>query len=187
MGTCCRVEERDASSRKTATATLSRHARAVWDPSALVPSPSPKLRPHEPTRTTAAPHRATGDIPSAGSFVMTVVLRCSRSASASPGSRRGSMNVADSAPNINQLKPRDPGQLSEVFASDGSLLGYITSGRPAHVRVRQDDPADPQARRRWRSRTAASTSTAASTTRASSAPRSRTCSAAASRSRAARR
>ena len=37
------------------------------------------------------------------------------------------MNVADSAPNINQLKPRDPGQLSEVYASDGSLLGYITS------------------------------------------------------------
>ena len=37
------------------------------------------------------------------------------------------MNVADSAPDINQLKPRDPGQLSEVYASDGSLLGYITS------------------------------------------------------------
>ena len=37
------------------------------------------------------------------------------------------MNVADSAPNITQLKPRDPGQLSEVYASDGSLLGYITS------------------------------------------------------------
>jgi penicillin-binding protein 1A len=37
------------------------------------------------------------------------------------------VSVADSAPNINQLKPRDPGQLSEVFASDGSLLGYISS------------------------------------------------------------
>jgi penicillin-binding protein 1A len=37
------------------------------------------------------------------------------------------VNVADSAPNIAQLKPRDPGQLSEVFASDGSLLGYISS------------------------------------------------------------
>src|SRR5437763_10174536 len=36
-------------------------------------------------------------------------------------------NVADSAPDISQLKPRDPGQLSEVFAGDGSLLGYISS------------------------------------------------------------
>jgi penicillin-binding protein 1A len=35
--------------------------------------------------------------------------------------------VAASAPDINQLKPRDPGQLSEVFASDGSPLGYISS------------------------------------------------------------
>ncbi|MDQ6746473.1 MAG: transglycosylase domain-containing protein [Actinomycetota bacterium] len=37
------------------------------------------------------------------------------------------VSVADSAPDINQLKPRDPGQLSEVYASDGSLLGYISS------------------------------------------------------------
>src|SRR2546429_6729452 len=37
------------------------------------------------------------------------------------------VNVADSAPNINQLKPHDPGQLSEIFGSDGSLLGYISS------------------------------------------------------------
>ncbi len=37
------------------------------------------------------------------------------------------ISVANSAPNITQLKPRDPGQLSEVFASDGSLLGYISS------------------------------------------------------------
>src|SRR5881227_2481281 len=36
-------------------------------------------------------------------------------------------SVAASAPDISQLKPRDPGQLSEVFASDGSLLGYISS------------------------------------------------------------
>ena len=28
------------------------------------------------------------------------------------------VNVADSAPNINHLKPHDPGQLSEIFASD---------------------------------------------------------------------
>ena len=37
------------------------------------------------------------------------------------------VNVADSAPDINQLKPRDPGQLSEVFASNGTPLGYIRS------------------------------------------------------------
>jgi len=37
------------------------------------------------------------------------------------------ISVADSAPNINHLKPRDPGQLSQVFASDGSSLGYISS------------------------------------------------------------
>jgi len=35
-------------------------------------------------------------------------------------------SVADSAPNLNQLKPRNPGQVSEVFAADGSLLGYIS-------------------------------------------------------------
>jgi penicillin-binding protein 1A len=35
--------------------------------------------------------------------------------------------VADSAPNINQLKPRIPGQVSTVYAADGSLLGYIAS------------------------------------------------------------
>ncbi len=37
------------------------------------------------------------------------------------------ISVADSAPNIDQLKPRDPGQLSQVFAADGSSLGYISS------------------------------------------------------------
>ena len=37
------------------------------------------------------------------------------------------MSVADSAPDINQLKARDPGQLSQVFASDGSSLGFISS------------------------------------------------------------
>src|SRR5947209_7212494 len=36
-------------------------------------------------------------------------------------------SVADSAQNIDQLKPRDPGQTSEVFAADGTPLGYIQS------------------------------------------------------------
>ncbi len=34
---------------------------------------------------------------------------------------------ADSAPNISQLKPQDPGATSQVFAADGSSLGYIQS------------------------------------------------------------
>jgi penicillin-binding protein 1A len=37
------------------------------------------------------------------------------------------VDTADSAPDISQLKPRDPGQVSEVYAADGSLLGYIRS------------------------------------------------------------
>ena len=37
------------------------------------------------------------------------------------------VGVAQSAPNIDQLKPRDPGQVSEVFAADGTPLGYIQS------------------------------------------------------------
>jgi penicillin-binding protein 1A len=37
------------------------------------------------------------------------------------------VGVADSAPNISQLKPRVPGQLSQVFAADGESLGYIQS------------------------------------------------------------
>ncbi len=37
------------------------------------------------------------------------------------------VDVAQSAPDISQLKPQLPGEPSEVFASDGSLLGYIWS------------------------------------------------------------
>lgn len=35
--------------------------------------------------------------------------------------------VAQSAPNIDQLRPHVPGQVSTVYAADGSLLGYIAS------------------------------------------------------------
>ncbi len=35
--------------------------------------------------------------------------------------------VADSAPNIGQLSPRLPGQVSTVYAANGSVLGYIAS------------------------------------------------------------
>jgi penicillin-binding protein 1A len=37
------------------------------------------------------------------------------------------VGVADSAPNISQLKPQVKGQVSQVFASDGQSLGYIKS------------------------------------------------------------
>ncbi|HET9720274.1 MAG TPA: transglycosylase domain-containing protein [Solirubrobacteraceae bacterium] len=35
--------------------------------------------------------------------------------------------TAESAPNINQLKPQVPGQVSTVYAANGTVLGYITS------------------------------------------------------------
>lgn len=35
--------------------------------------------------------------------------------------------VAESAPNINQLRPHVPGQVSTVYAADGKVLGYIAS------------------------------------------------------------
>jgi penicillin-binding protein 1A len=37
------------------------------------------------------------------------------------------VSVADSAPNLTQLKPRDPHPLTSVYASNGTLLGYIHS------------------------------------------------------------
>ncbi len=36
-------------------------------------------------------------------------------------------NTADSAPTLDSLSPRIQGQLSEVFASDGTLLGYLST------------------------------------------------------------
>ncbi len=36
-------------------------------------------------------------------------------------------SVANSAPNLSQLKPRTPGQLSKVYAGNGQLMGYINS------------------------------------------------------------
>jgi penicillin-binding protein 1A len=46
--------------------------------------------------------------------------------------------VAASAPNLNQLKPHAPGQLSEIFAANGEPLGYIDSTMlRIHVRPAQ--------------------------------------------------
>ena len=36
-------------------------------------------------------------------------------------------SIAASAPDINDLKPIDKGAVSEVFAADGSRLGYVQS------------------------------------------------------------
>ena len=37
------------------------------------------------------------------------------------------VGIAESAPNINQLKPRNPGQVSEVFTASGQRLGFLQS------------------------------------------------------------
>jgi penicillin-binding protein 1A len=50
------------------------------------------------------------------------------------------MNTADSGPNISQLKPRVPGQISQVFASNGELLGDITSSVLRTVVPQTDQP-----------------------------------------------
>ncbi len=60
-------------------------------------------------------------------FLIAVLLSLVAIGAGIAGAAAWVMNTADSAPNIAQLKPRDVGQLSEVFGSDGSLLGYIYS------------------------------------------------------------
>src|SRR5690348_1573928 len=35
--------------------------------------------------------------------------------------------VADNGPNLKELKPRNPHTLTQIFASDGSSLGYVHS------------------------------------------------------------
>jgi penicillin-binding protein 1A len=59
--------------------------------------------------------------------LMTVLLLFCTVAIGSAAAVGWVVSVADSAPNIKQLKPRVPGTLSEVYAGDGSLLGYISS------------------------------------------------------------
>ena len=68
-------------------------------------------------------------------FVLTAVLSLVAAGLGVAGVAGWVVNVAESAPNINQLKPRDPGQLSEVYGSDGSLLGYISSDTRGHARA----------------------------------------------------
>ncbi|MHB8658777.1 MAG: transglycosylase domain-containing protein [Solirubrobacteraceae bacterium] len=60
-------------------------------------------------------------------LLMTVLVAVLGSGLGAMGVLGWIVSVADSAPDISQLKPRDPGQVSEVFAGDGSLLGYIAS------------------------------------------------------------
>src|SRR5205085_3465197 len=60
-------------------------------------------------------------------FVLAVVLSLVAAGAGIAGVAGWVVNVAGSAPDIAQLKPRNEGQLSEVFASDCSLLGYIYS------------------------------------------------------------
>jgi penicillin-binding protein 1A len=68
--------------------------------------------------------------------------------------------IAATAPDLSELKPADKGELSVVYAADGSRLGFIQSDV-----LRRTVPwrRSTCATRPWRSRTSASTSTAAST------------------------
>src|SRR5947209_17993768 len=48
------------------------------------------------------------------------------------------VSVADSAPNLTELKARVPHPLSAIYAADGSLLGYVHSDTVySHVSDRQ--------------------------------------------------
>lgn len=53
--------------------------------------------------------------------------------------------VAASAPNLSQLKPHTPGQLSEIFAANGEPLGYIDS---TTLRIPVSGPKIPRTLRR---------------------------------------
>ena len=77
--------------------------------------------------------------------------------------------VADNGPNLTELKARNPHPLTQIFAADGSSLGYVHSDTVFNPSRHRGSPSC-CARPRSRSRTAASTSTARSTTRASCAP-----------------
>jgi penicillin-binding protein 1A len=51
------------------------------------------------------------------------------------------ISTADSAPNLSSLAPRVEGQLSEVFASDGTLLGYLSSDVLRRALTANQEPA----------------------------------------------
>ena len=72
------------------------------------------------------------------------------------------IGVIDDTPDIAQLKPKPQGAISTVYAADGTRLGFISSDT-LRSRVGAGRIPDVCARRRWRSRTGASTSTGAST------------------------
>jgi penicillin-binding protein 1A len=50
------------------------------------------------------------------------------------------VSTANSAPNISQLQPRLPGQTSEIFASNGQSLGYISSDILRTTLTESEDP-----------------------------------------------
>ena len=77
--------------------------------------------------------------------------------------------VADNAPNLSDLHPRHANPPTEIFASDGSLLGYVRANSIFNY-VTPDRSPSGSSRRRSRSRIGASTSTARSTIRESCAP-----------------
>ncbi len=81
--------------------------------------------------------------------------------------------IAATAPDLSELKAEDKGQLSVVYAADGSKLGFIQSDTLRRV-VPWKDCRSACGGPPWRSRTSASTSTRAWTSTRSCAPGSRT-------------
>ena len=71
--------------------------------------------------------RRTRGSPIARAFALTSVLLVSAVAVAALAGVGWVANVAQSAPNLSSLKPQIPGSPSQVFAADGTSLGYIWS------------------------------------------------------------
>ena len=138
---------------------------------ASAPTPPAPTVLNEPTRTTEAPPaqpRAPRNPGDDGRMPCSAV--CGGRARRVLAGVGWVVAVADSGPNLTSSSRRSPHPPTQIFAADGSSLGYVAL-RHVHNHVAGNaDPAAAQARRRSRSRTGASTSTARSTTRASCAP-----------------
>lgn len=60
-------------------------------------------------------------------FLFTVLFGVLGALALAGGAAAWVLVTADSAPNISQLKPRVPGQVSQIFAAGGQSLGYFSS------------------------------------------------------------
>ena len=144
-------------------------------PSIRLGGPSRSV-PFRPLMTHASAGRQRRAQESVGKKILLAVRRLPRDRSASPprAPASGCSTSPLARPSIDTLKPADSGANSQVFAADGTSLGYVQTDDPARRRSSSTRSRRACSRRRSRSRTRTSTSTAASTTARSSAPRSRT-------------